>query len=142
MLEGLLLMRARSAISAVALLGLLAALGPGVLASPAGAANAYVTVAPDRLDFGSVDVGSSRLLTTTITNTSSQSLQIGAIVVLSPPFSNGNNLDPETPRPNACAYYSASSGLQVAQTLAPGDSCLEYVRFSPAEATTFTDSGT
>ena len=92
-----------------------------MLAPPAVAAS-QIKVSPQRLNFGMKAVGTTTFKTVTLTNTSRESLLVAMTGGLPDDFGWGP-LDIEQ---DLCVF---SGG----ETLAPGETCAAFVRFSPTE---------
>ena len=80
-----------------------------------------INVTPTTLDFGPVNVGTTKDLDITVQNLGVADLTVGTVTAPSPPFS------------------VVSDGC-TGQTVAPGASCVVTVRFAPTAEGTFTDT--
>lgn len=89
-----------------------------------------LVVSPSLLDFGQVTTGTSRELSTTVTNTNATATGIQETIagfaaadgfsVVAAPAADGA-------RPNSCVHTAGVADV----TLAPGQSCTLYIQFSP-----------
>lgn len=102
----------------VVLLVMLAAL---FAPSSAVAAPSLLSVSPQRVNFGTKAVGTTTFKTITVTNTSRSSLLVSITGGLPDDFGWGGSTQEDL-----CVFSDGD-------TLAPGDSCQAFVRFSPTE---------
>jgi hypothetical protein len=104
----------------IAIVASLAVMG-AVTTSPAAADRALLRITPKQINFGAQPVGSESFGSVTVTNTSSSELRILVSAALPDDF--GFGLLPGSTCP----------ALDPGGSLAPGESCLAVVRFSPTE---------
>ncbi|MCX6401903.1 MAG: choice-of-anchor D domain-containing protein [Propionibacteriales bacterium] len=130
-------MKVRSWINA----GVASVLVASLSIATAGAASSYTSITPDPVEFGSIVPGTSTLLSTTVTNVSNQTIKVNASES-SPVFSTDQTTAPDTPRANACFYFSQAQGINIATSVPPQGTCKLYFRFSPTANGDFSTSAT